>query len=124
MVETRETKQKSIIEHEISCINTFFTAEQLHEKIKKKDAKMGIATVYRFLKELKKNREIHSYACNRKSLYSTKKLSHCHFTCENCAKMEHINVQRLDFLKNFNVGNICHFQIEVSGICPDCKNKR
>ncbi len=50
MAETRETRQKKIIEQELSKLKFFFTAEELHKKVVKKDSNMGIATIYRFLK--------------------------------------------------------------------------
>ncbi len=123
MVESRETKQKKIIQKEIDSMNFFFTAEEVYRKVAKIDKKVGIATIYRFLKNLKKNRKIHIYTCDRKSLYSTKNLNHNHFVCEICGKIEHLNINRIDFIKNFISGDICHFQIEVSGICESCKRR-
>lgn len=124
MTETRETKQKKIIEQEISKSRFFFTADEIYERVLKVDNNIGIATIYRFLKDLKKNRDIHTYVCNRKSLYSLKNMTHSHFVCESCGKLEHIKIENLDFLKKFVHGEICHFQIEVSGLCDLCKLKK
>ena len=126
MKKIRETKQKQILDLEINKISSFFTAEDLLGRIKKntkeKNRKsIGIATVYRFLKELKKNRKIHSYICARKTIYSRNKSSHCHFICEKCGKVEHIKVDSLDFINKKINGSICHFQIDVQGVCKDCK---
>ncbi len=121
MVESRETKQKKIIQKEVDSMNFFFTAEELYGRVSKHDKNLGIATVYRFLRDLKKNRKIHLYTCDRKSLYSTKNLNHNHFICEICEKKEHLNIDKIDFIKKFVSGDICHFQIEVSGICESCK---
>jgi len=118
---SRNTKQKEIIQKEITKLTSFFTAEELLGKVNKKDSKIGIATIYRFLKEAQNKGAIHSYTCNRKTIYSTKKNSHCHFTCEKCGKIKHIDIQSLDFIKNKIKGSICHFQIDVSGVCEKCK---
>lgn len=123
MAESRETIQKGTIEKQIKEMKFFFTAEQLHTNVSKINKNIGIATVYRFLKDLKKNRKIHSYVCDRKSLYSLKNMNHCHFTCEVCGKIEHIKIEKIDFIKNFIDGDICHFQVEVSGLCNNCKSK-
>jgi Fe2+ or Zn2+ uptake regulation protein len=120
MVKIRQTKQKELLNEEIKKFNSFFTAEELLIKAKKKDLKLGIATVYRFLSDLVNKRQIHSYVCNRKTIYSTKDNSHCHFICEKCGKIEHIQVNSLDFIKNKIKGSICHFQIDVSGLCDKC----
>lgn len=118
---SRNTRQKEILEEESQKINSFFTAEELLSKANKKDSKIGIATVYRFLKEKTKSGEIHSYNCNRKSIYSNQKKSHCHFICEKCGKTEHIEINSLDFLKNKTKNTICHFQVDIMGICEKCK---
>ena len=120
MIKKRQTKQKEILINELRKFNSFFTAEDLLIKSNKKDPKLGIATVYRFLNELVKKRQIHSYICNRKTIYSVGDNSHCHFTCGLCGKIEHIQVKSLDFIKNKINGLICHFQIDINGLCKEC----
>ncbi len=95
----------------------------LFEYVQKKHPKIGIATVYRFLKELREKGFIHSYVCNRKILYAKEKKSHCHFICEKCKKIEHFDLEKIDFIKKGVKGDICHFQLDVSGICETCRNK-
>ena len=121
----RNTRQKELLSEEIIKFKTFFTAEEFFDKTSKKDSRLGIATVYRFLNDLENKRQIHSYICNRKKLYSLNHKSHCHFICEKCSKIEHIEINSLDFLKNkiSGMGSMCHFQIDVIGICNNCKEK-
>ncbi len=121
-MKSRNTKQKEILSEEISNFNSFFTAEELLERANKKDSNLGIATVYRFLKDLADKRKVHSYACNRKAIYSISEKNHCHFACEKCGKVKHIEISSIDFIKNKVDGSICHFQINVSGLCEKCKN--
>jgi len=117
----RSTKQKQLIEQEISSFSSFFNAEELYDKVSKKNSKVGIATIYRFLNDLTKNGEIHSFLCNRKTLYSNSKKNHCHFSCEKCGERKHIEIKKLDFLYRQVEGEICHFQIDISGICKRCR---
>ena len=121
MAKNRNTKQKETIEEEFNKINSFFTAEDFHKKISKKNPKIGIATVYRFIKDLKKQKRIYSYLCNRRQIFSKGQKSHCHFICEKTGKVKHFEIDNLDFLKNKIPGSITSFQLEVRGICNDCK---
>lgn len=123
MVEKRETRQKKAIEEAVKKTNTFFSAEELYSKLKKDNPSIGIATVYRFLKELQKERIIHAFTCDRKSLYSKKEMSHSHFVCEICGVKRHIEIDKADFLKKYLTEDICHIQIELSGICSTCKGR-
>lgn len=120
---SRETKQKNILRAEIFKFGSFFRAEDLHKKAMNKDIKIGSATVYRFLKGLARNNQIHSYLCNRKTVYSASEKNHCHFSCQQCGKIMHISIESVDFLKRNFKGEICHFQINVEGICESCKAK-
>jgi len=118
---SRKTKQKELLWQEIQKHRTFFSAEELYGKMKKKDPALGIATVYRFLNELRKEKKIFCYSCNRCHIYSTNNKSHCHFICEETGKVIHFDIDTLDFLKKKIPGSIISFQIEVKGICHDCK---
>jgi len=112
---SRNTKQKEIIKEEIKKIKDFFTAENLYDIVKVKNPEIGLATIYRFLKELRKESKVHIYSCNGKNLYSKTKKSHCHFICEDTGKVIHFDIDSLDFLKNKIPGSISSFQIEVRG---------
>ena len=121
-MKTRNTKQKKLIQKEIDKFKIFFTAEELYDKVKKIDNKTSLATIYRFLKRLRKLGDIYSYTCNNKLIYSKEKKSHCHFVCEETGKIIHFDINSLDFLKNKIPGSITSFQIEVRGTCKKCSN--
>lgn len=99
-------------------LNSFFSAEELYLKVK--DKEIGQATVYRFLKDLEEHGKIHSYLCKNKKIYSTKTAMHIHFTCERCNNIKHLTAKNADFLQEIIVDEICHFQINVTGICKNC----
>jgi Fur family ferric uptake transcriptional regulator len=117
---SRKTKQKELMQSEILKFTSFFTADELYNKIKGKDHNIGMATVYRFLKDLRRKKELHSYICNRKMIYSREENNHCHFICQRCNKITHFSIDKIDFLKTKIKGDICHFQIDVYGICEEC----
>jgi len=123
---SRNTKQKEVIESIIFLMDSFFTAEEIYKLAKKKDSKIGIATIYRFLNGLKKENKLYSYICDRKTLYSKEKKSHCHFTCEKTGKIIHFDIDNIDFLKKVKEkipGSITSFQLEVRGVCEKCDLK-
>ncbi|MEK6905376.1 MAG: transcriptional repressor [Nanoarchaeota archaeon] len=119
----RSTQQKQLIMQEITNFNSFFNAEELYHEASKKNPKIGLATIYRLLNDLTKNGDIHSFQCNRKTLYSNSKKNHCHFTCERCRERKHIDIKKLDFMDAQVEGEVCHFQIDVTGVCKRCINK-
>lgn len=121
MVKSRATRQKELMDTQISSFKTFFSAEELFEKVSQQDAKIGIATVYRYLKSLREDNEIYSYTCRGKTIYSNSDKSHCHFICEETGKMIHFEIDNIDFLKDKVPGDISSFQLEVRGFCKDCK---
>ncbi len=120
---TRETRQKKEIQHIIDKTEEFFTAEDIYELIKSRHKDIGLATIYRYLKKLRKDGLIYSYSCDGKRVYSRLKKSHCHFICERTGKIIHFDVDSLDFIKSKIPGTITSFQIEVKGRCDDCQSK-
>lgn len=120
---SRNTKQKEILAAEITKIKEFFTAEDLYLLVKKKHPEIGLATVYRFMKEMRKEKTIHAYTCDKKMLYAKNKISHCHFICEETGKIIHFELNSLDFLKDKIPGTITSVQLEVKGVCNTCTKK-
>jgi len=117
----RKTKQKEIINKEINTFKTFFTAEDLYEKVEAVDKTIGLATIYRFLKTLREEGTIFFYTCDGTLVYSKENRSHCHFVCEETGRVIHFTVDSLDFLKDKIPGLIRSFQIEVKGVCTTSK---
>ena len=123
MPKSRNTIQKTLLESELTLIHGFFTAEEFHKSALKKVPHLGLATIYRFLNDKTKKRELHSYVCEGRSLYSTRSNNHCHYTCQICGKREHITINDIGNMKKNIKGTICHFQIDVTGVCENCMKK-
>jgi Fur family ferric uptake transcriptional regulator len=120
---SRKTRQKELLKSETEKIDTFFTADDLLKRIREKDEEIGIATIYRFLHDLKAKGEIHCYTCDGRVTYSNEKKNHCHFVCVKCGRLTHFDVDNIDFVKKKIAGEMCHFQIEVHGLCDNCLTK-
>ena len=119
-LKSRNTIQKEVISNIANKESGFFNAEDLYDKVSKIDNNIGIATIYRFLKESKENRELYSFTCERKQIYSKNKTTHCHFICEKCEKTFHFDVNNIDFIPK-KLGKPTHVLLEVKGICNECK---
>ena len=116
-MKSRNTLQKELIQQEIDSYNGFFNAQELLEKVQIKNKHVGIATIYRYLKDAVQRNELHSYLCKNKTIYSTKQRSHCHFTCTKTGKSFHFEIKNLDFLEGVVPGEIESIQLEVKGEC-------
>jgi Fur family ferric uptake transcriptional regulator len=121
--QSRKTKQREVIEEELRKIQTFFTTDELFNNVKRRDGSIGIATIYRYLGNKGKKDEIHSYTCGRRKIYSVGKDNHCHFICSRCGRITHFNMAGIENIKKSVKGEICHFQLDVYGICENCKQK-
>ncbi len=120
----RTTRQKKALEEAMQGFSTFFSAEELLAKAQKKDPKLGIATVYRFLREQAASDGVHTYSHDRKQVYSIQEISHCYFTCNRCGAVTHFAIKDINAIKRNVPGEICHFQVDVHGICDACGGKR
>jgi Fe2+ or Zn2+ uptake regulation protein len=115
MVESRVTRQKRILDDSIKQLTKNFNAEELLLLVQKDDKKIGIATIYRYLKDLRKTNSIYSYTCEGKTIYSNSKKTHCHFIDEISGEVIHFDIDNLDFLNGKVKGDINSISIEVKG---------
>ncbi len=118
----RTTTQKNSILHAVQASKSFFDAAALHHRVQVINREIGIATIYRFLKQLEEEGEIHSFLCDKRKIYSLSKQNHVHFSCEHCGKKSHLTLKNVDFLKQEITDEICHFQLDLVGICKSCSN--
>ena len=117
----RMTNQKKLLFAELKLCSAFFDAYKFHARVAKKNKGIGLATIYRFLNTLEADGEIHSFSCDNKKIYSHGSKSHAHFKCEKCGSIKHLKIRNVDFLKEFIADEICHFQIELTGMCEPCR---
>lgn len=121
MTITRNTRQRNILQETTETFKEFFTAEQLFEKAKRHDSKISLATTYRYLNQQQKQGTLHAFICNKKSIYSKDKTSHAHYVCQGCQKVTHFSLKDFKIPGEILPGNICHFQLNIHGVCNKCK---
>ena len=123
MAKSRKTIQKRLIKGVVEEEKGFFSAENIHNKVVKINDNIGIATVYRFLKDEYKMGRLYSYTCKGKTIYSNTKKSHCHFICSDTGKVHHFELDDIDFINKIKekipIDEIESIQIDIKGRCGE-----
>jgi Fur family transcriptional regulator, ferric uptake regulator len=105
------------------------TAQELYEKAVKKDAKIGFATVYRFLRDLATHQFVTEVRLGgQPSRYElTNQEHHDHLTCTGCGKIcefENDKIEKLQASVAEYFGfKLTHHVLELYGLCPSCQSK-
>ena len=119
----RVTRQKKVLSLVLDSFDSFFDAAQFYNAVVAKKGVVGLATVYRYLASLESSCSVHSFVCDGRKIYSKDLRNHAHFTCEKCARVEHLHIKTVDFLRLNHGGKVCHFQLELVGVCEKCSKK-
>lgn len=102
------------------------TAEQIFKEIKEEHPTISLATVYKTLETLSELGLIHKvnplYEMARYEIQST---PHHHLICAQCKKIVDIPEEELgkvEIPENFHNFSILNYQIQIVGICEQCRN--
>ena len=103
------------------------TAEYLWEKVKEKDSKISLATLYRNLNQLSENGIIKKIeVLETSSHFDHNTFGHYHFICSECNRVFDIAAEVAPDLvvktENSTGFTVHNHDIIFSGICKDCKN--
>ena len=105
------------------------TAQELFEKVAKKDSSIGFATVYRFLRDLaNKNFVTEVRMGGQASRYElTTRDHHDHLTCTKCGKIYEFENNKIEKLQK-QVAEYFGFILtnhilELYGLCSTCQTK-
>ena len=106
------------------------TAQELYERVVKRDPSVGFATVYRFLRDLaNKNFVTEVRMGGQASRYElTTKEHHDHLTCTNCGKIVEFENKKIEKLQE-QVAEYFGFVLtnhilELYGLCSSCQTKK
>ena len=111
----RETVLQTLCENPVHP-----TAETLYFMVKQVLPNISLATVYRNLNLLKKERSIISFDCgDDKEHFDANTLPHAHLKCTECGKVSDIflDESQIKCLQNVHGGE---FQLVYSGRCARC----
>ncbi len=120
--EKRNTKQKRAVREYLSSTFSHPSAEKVYKEVSKKLPNISKATVYRILRDFKKDNIIQEIPADV-SRWDYNNNPHPHFICTECDKM--IDLERefnMPNAKDLEVGQVCDCRVVFSGICKECKN--
>lgn len=122
----RNTSQREKVLETFLSSEKHITADDLYSAVKKKDPKIGYATVHRNLKLM--------YECgladeikvgNKKARYEQKAVHHDHLICLKCGKFIEVMDLRIeelqDRLAKANEFVSLRHKLEIYGFCKECK---
>ncbi len=120
------SKQREIIFDTLQENVVHPTAEYLYTKIKEKDPKISLATLYRNLNQLAENGIIKKIdGLENSSHFDHNTHEHYHFICKKCKRVFDIDadvapelIRKTEELTDFVIEN---HDIVFSGICKDCR---
>lgn len=115
------TKQKEAILNQVRKMHNHPTADEIYYALKKNDASVSLATVYRNLSTFAKSGEIVRVAgCGGADRFDWRLDKHQHFVCDQCGMVHdveldvQINLSQIPWL-------ITGYNIMVHGLCNKCK---
>lgn len=123
------SKQREIILETLAENVVHPTAEYLYEKVKEKDEKISLATLYRNLNKLSEIGIIKKIdGLETSSHFDHNTHEHYHFMCKKCGKVFDVSadiapdlVEKASKLTDFSIES---HDVVFSGICKECKNKK
>ena len=124
---TRNTKQKEIILDTLQHMYNHPTILELYAEVKKNDASIGQATVYRNISKLVDEGVIQRITTyDGIERYDSNTIPHYHFICQKCHKLYDLHDSILDDMvatvNQHNHMNIICVHLLIEGICCECSS--
>ena len=126
MVVQKKSKQREAIVKVLKSTSAHPSAEWIYEKVKKEIPNIGLATVYRNLRLLKKGGEVSEmHASNDTARFDGNTNVHYHFYCDGCGKILDLD-EPIDTTIEIRIARrtglkvTCH-HLELGGLCLDCQ---
>lgn len=130
----KSTKQRDVIFNEFfdNYVGKHITVEDLYEKIKKNNPRIGYATIYRTLKLFKES----GIASERnfgdgRARYEPVRYdgdTHHHIICKDCSRIVEFSNNHIESclkqVAKLNGFSVVNYKIELYGSCPLSKNGR
>lgn len=120
----KNTQQREEIFRHLTKTTSHPTAEEVYFEVKKVLPNVGIATVYRNLRNLRSNNEINCVqSTDGKEHFDANLSPHAHFICESCGKITDIflSEEQSKMLYTISDGRL---QLNYYGLCPDCEKTK
>ena len=123
------TRQRKVILESIEGLTCHPTADQVYQLVRKKLPRISLGTVYRNLESLSSAGLVRKLEpCSYQKRFDPNVQHHLHILCSSCGRLDDFPVEiKIDLkklVKSKSDFDITGYQIEFTGICPDCLKKR
>ncbi len=120
----RLTRQRFLILKYLRGNKNHPTAEQVHKHIKKSLPEISLATIYRNLQYLLKQKQIFTIKTfDDKTHFDGENIFHMHFICENCHTIKNIyNIDEYSFKQVKKFGMAGKTTLNLYGFCNKCQS--
>lgn len=123
---TRSTKQRTAIIEILSATKSFFSAQDIHNRLRSDGSSIGLSTVYRTLTALVGSNEVDVILReDGEALYRLcSSVHHHHLVCRKCGKTIEIQTEEIESWANKisekNGFIEIEHTLEITGICSNC----
>lgn len=124
----RLTRQRELVLQVLQTSHEHLDAEAIHDRVRKIEPRLSLATVYRTLGLLKELKLVDEYQLGEVHGHfeAAPFHPHYHFTCENCRRVIEFESPQIDAetrrLLEAEGIKISGINLQVSGLCPDCRD--
>jgi len=123
------TQQREVILRELRKYPGHPTADELYDRVKRKMARISLATVYRNLEILSEAGLVTKIEISgRQKRFDSELHIHNHVFCVHCHRVDNVELKEQSELSfppaKFRGYLINGYRIEFKGICPDCQIKQ
>ncbi len=128
MQKLKLTSQRETILKTFLVIKGHVSADELYARVKQKDASVGQATVFRFVKLLSDSGLAQVSGLGGKmARYEPKRLHHDHLVCTSCGAVTEFKnalIEReQDRIATRHGFLLKNHRMELYGLCPECKKQ-
>lgn len=125
----RSTRQRRAIQDLLSDADDFRSAQDIHDVLRRRDEKVGLATVYRALQAMVDGGEIDVLKTDAgESVYRRCSPSHHHhLVCRTCGRTVEIEGPAVErwaatVASEHGYADVSH-TVELFGVCPQCASR-
>lgn len=126
----RNTRQKEMIAHVMGDLDSFETAQAIHDRLTARGERVGIATVYRNLQAMAAAGQVDTLQQGNETLYRAcaDQDHHHHLVCRSCGRTVEFEIPGLEdwvaaAARRNGFTEVTH-TVEVFGLCPECAAAR
>jgi Fur family transcriptional regulator, peroxide stress response regulator len=122
----KKSTQREAIARVLKSTTSHPSAEWIYEQVKKEIPNIGLATIYRNLRLLKKAGEVtEMHPSNDTARFDGCNIGHYHFCCDRCGQVMDLD-EPYDTAIEANIAKktglkVTHHQLLLGGLCLECQ---